>query len=56
MTTARYLAPDNTPIHEHGVEPNVAVDEPSVVFDETPPAADAALAKAIERLKVKKAA
>jgi carboxyl-terminal processing protease len=56
MTYARYLAPDGTPIHEHGVEPNVSVDEPSVAFDETPPLTDAALAKAIARLAVKKAA
>jgi carboxyl-terminal processing protease len=56
MTTARYLAPNGTPIHEHGVEPNTPVEEPSVAFDETPPATDAVLAKAIERLKAKKAA
>jgi carboxyl-terminal processing protease len=56
MTIQRYLAPDGSPIHEHGVEPQVPVEEPSVAFDETPPAGDAALAKAIERLKVKKAA
>jgi carboxyl-terminal processing protease len=56
MTYARYLAPDGTPIHEHGVAPNVAVDEPSVAFDETPPATDDALAKALARLSLKKAA
>jgi len=56
MTTQRYLAPDGKPIHEHGVEPQVLVEEPSVAFDETPPAGDAGLAKAIEQLKAKKTA
>jgi hypothetical protein len=38
------------------VAPTIGVEEPSFGFDETPPATDDALAKAIERLKAKKAA
>lgn len=50
MTYARYLALDGEPIHERGLRPNLAVESPSVAFDETPPATDDMLAKAVERL------
>ena len=56
MTYARYLNNDGKPIHEHGVAPTVAVEEPNVVFGEAPPATDDMLAKALEHLKAKKAA
>lgn len=56
ITYGRYLDRDGKPIHEHGLAPTIAVEEPSVGFDETPPATDDALAKAVEHLKVKKAA
>lgn len=39
------------PILEHGVQPNVDVDEPTVEFGDAAPAVDAVLAKAIERAK-----
>jgi carboxyl-terminal processing protease len=55
MTYQRYFTPDNQPIHERGILPTVGVDEPYVNFDETPPATDATLAKAVEHLKAKKA-
>jgi len=56
MTYARYVTNDGKPIHEHGLRPTVAVEEPTVVFGEAPPASDDALAKAIDRLKTKKTA
>jgi carboxyl-terminal processing protease len=56
ITYARYLDRNGKPIHEHGLAPTVAVEEPSVGFDETPPATDEMLAKAIEHLKAKKSA
>lgn len=51
LTHARYLAADGTPIHEQGLIPDVGVAEPFVDFGETGPAGDAALDKAVERLK-----
>jgi carboxyl-terminal processing protease len=56
LTYARYLGKDGKSIHERGLPPTVAVEEPSFGFDETPPATDDMLNKAIERLKSKKAA
>jgi len=54
MTTERYVTSAGTPIHEHGLRPDVGVAEPSVPFGETAPATDEALAKAVEQLKIKK--
>jgi carboxyl-terminal processing protease len=56
MTDARYLLPDGTPILEHGLEPAIAIDTPRVAFDDVAPSTDATLMKALERLKMKKAA
>lgn len=56
LTTSRYLTPDGSPLHEHGLEPTVAVDEPDVEFGQTPPTGDPALDKALERIKTRKAA
>ena len=56
LTTMRYLTPGGTPLHEHGLEPTVAVDEPDVEFGQPAPAGDPLLDKALERVKVKKAA
>jgi carboxyl-terminal processing protease len=56
LTTTRYLTPDGNPLHERGLEPTVAVDEPDVEFGQTPPPGDPALDKALERVKTKKAA
>ena len=56
LTVTRYLTPKGDPLHEKGLEPGVAVDEPDVKFGQTPPTADPILEKAIERLAQKKVA
>jgi carboxyl-terminal processing protease len=56
LTTTRYLMPDGNPLHEKGLEPTVAVDEPDVEFGQPAPSSDPALDKALERVKTKKAA
>jgi carboxyl-terminal processing protease len=56
LTVTRYLTPDGTPLHEKGLEPTVAVDEPLVNFGQAPPANDVVLEKALERVTRKKAA
>jgi carboxyl-terminal processing protease len=57
LSTARYLTPGGTPLHEKGLEPTVTVDAPDAVeFGQQAPAGDPILDKAIERLTVKKAA
>ena len=50
LTTVRYLTPASVAIHEKGLTPDVAVEEPDVDFGADPPATDAALQKAIEQL------
>ena len=50
LTTVRYLSPSSAAIHEKGLTPDVPVDEPDIDFGADPPASDAALEKAIERL------
>jgi len=50
LTTVRYLSPASNAIHEKGLTPDVLVPEPDVDFGADPPAGDAALDKAIERL------
>jgi len=56
LTTTRYLKPDGTPLHEKGLEPTVAVDQPDVEFGQLPPTNDPVLEKALERATAKKAA
>jgi carboxyl-terminal processing protease len=56
LSTTRYLAPSGTPLHEKGLEPTVAVDEPDVEFGQPAPTADPVLDKALEHLGAKKAA
>jgi carboxyl-terminal processing protease len=56
LSTTRYLTPSGAPLHEKGLEPTVAVDEPDVEFGQPPPATDPILEKAVERLTDKKAA
>ena len=56
LSTSRYLTPAGTPLHEKGLEPTVAVDEPDVEFGQAPPPGDPILDKALERLAEKKAA
>ena len=56
LTTTKFLTPGGTPLHEKGLEPNVAVEEPDVEFGQAPPANDPILEKALERVAEKKAA
>jgi carboxyl-terminal processing protease len=56
LSTTKYLTPSGAPLHEKGLEPAVAVDEPDVEFGQPAPAADPVLDRAIERLTQKKAA
>jgi carboxyl-terminal processing protease len=56
LSTSRYLTPAGEQLHEKGLEPTVAVDEPDVEFGQTPAPGDPVLDKALERLAEKKAA
>ena len=57
LSTSRFLTPSGGQLHEKGLEPTVAVDEPDVSeFGAQPPPGDPILDKAIERLSEKKAA
>jgi len=49
LSTSRYLTPNGGPLHEKGLEPGVAVDQPDVEFGQPAPAADPVLDKALER-------
>jgi len=53
LTHIRYLTPDNDPIHETGLEPDVAVEQPEVEFGSAPLVADATLQKALDHLAQK---
>jgi carboxyl-terminal processing protease len=54
LTYVRYLTPDNDPIHETGLEPDVEVDLPEIEFGSQPPTPDATLQRAIEHLADRK--
>jgi carboxyl-terminal processing protease len=56
MTYQEYLAADGTPIQGHGLQPAVAVAQPTVAFGQTPPATDQALTTALTRLRARQAA
>ncbi|HZP49138.1 MAG TPA: S41 family peptidase [Vicinamibacterales bacterium] len=57
LSTVRYLTPTGAALHEKGLEPTVAVDEPDVTeFGAQPPPGDPVLDKALEQLAGKKAA
>jgi len=56
LSTMRYLTPSGAQLHEKGLEPTVAVDEPDVEFGQPAPTADPIFDKAVERLSEKKAA
>jgi carboxyl-terminal processing protease len=56
MTVARYLAPGGTSIHGTGLTPTIDVEEPEREFGAAAPATDPILDKALESLRVKKAA
>jgi carboxyl-terminal processing protease len=50
LTYVRYLTPANDPIHENGLEPDVAVEYPDIEIGAAPPTPDPWLQKALERL------
>ena len=55
LTYERMMTVDGKdPIHERGLMPAVAIQNPLVGFDELPPTTDAPMAKAVERLKSKR--
>jgi carboxyl-terminal processing protease len=56
LSSVRYLTPTSEGIHERGLGPDVEVNQPDVEFGAAPPAKDATLDKALERLTEKKAA
>jgi carboxyl-terminal processing protease len=56
LTRTRYLTPAGTPLHEKGLEPTVAVDQPDVEFGQPAPTTDPVLDKALERAVAKRAA
>jgi len=51
MSYAWYLTPAGNPIHERGLQPDVAIEQPDIDFGAEPPAADVTLDKAVERLR-----
>jgi carboxyl-terminal processing protease len=51
LTYARYLRPSGEPLHGPGLKPTVVVAEADVDFGTPPPATDAILNAALERLK-----
>jgi carboxyl-terminal processing protease len=51
MSYAWFLTPAGNPIHERGLQPDVAVEQPDIEFGAQLPAADATLDKAVERLR-----
>lgn len=51
LTHLLYLTPGEAVIHEKGLTPDIAVEQPDVEFGEALPATDPTLDKAIERLK-----
>lgn len=56
LTHLVYLTPAGVAIHEKGLMPDVAVEQPDVEFGQAPPATDVTLDKALESLTVKAAA
>jgi carboxyl-terminal processing protease len=57
LSTTRYLTPSGAALHEKGLEPTVAVDEPDAAeFGQPAPTTDPILDKALEHLAEKKAA
>ena len=56
LTHLLYLTPASVAIHEKGLTPDVAVEQPNLEFGQAPPTTDATLDKAIESLAQKAAA
>jgi carboxyl-terminal processing protease len=50
ISTQRYLTPKSAPLHERGLVPDLAVEEPDVEFGAAPPPGDKALDAALARL------
>jgi C-terminal processing protease CtpA/Prc len=48
--------PSGKSLHEQGLEPSVAVEEPTVEFGQPAPSADPVLEKALERVAAQKKA
>ncbi|MDA1184063.1 MAG: S41 family peptidase [Acidobacteria bacterium] len=56
LTYVRYLTPAGDPIHEAGLAPDIAVEQPEIEFGDQAPAQDDALERALERLALRLAA
>ena len=56
LSYVRYLVPGNTALHEKGLTPDVAVEQPDIDFGTVPPTTDDTLQKALELMRTKKAA
>lgn len=56
LTHLIYLGPNSVAIHEKGLTPDVAVEQPDTDFGQAPPEKDATLEKALETLTAKAAA
>ncbi|MBY0496573.1 MAG: S41 family peptidase [Cyanobacteria bacterium] len=56
LTHLIYMTPASVAIHEKGLVPDVAVEQPDIDFGQVAPATDATLQKAIESLTTKAAA
>jgi carboxyl-terminal processing protease len=56
LTTTKFLTPAGAPLHEKGLEPTVAVEEPDIEFGQPAPADDPILQKALEIIAETKAA
>ena len=50
ISTQRYLTPKSAPLHERGLVPDLAVEEPDVEFGAVPPPGDKALDAAVADL------
>ena len=53
MSYAWYLTPAGNPIHDRGLQPDVAIEQPDVDFGAAPPSEDPTLDQAVERLRSK---
>jgi len=56
LTHLIYMTPASVAIHEKGLVPDIAVEQPDIDFGQPAPATDATLQKAIESLTIKAAA
>lgn len=56
LTHLFYLAPGGGSLHEKGLVPDVAVEQPTIEFGQTPPTGDPILEKALDPDTLKKAA